>query len=377
MGNDTLQQGIQVAGPVVPNNPADTYPTHDCRLGKGGFRIMGTVPDRDAIPISRLRHGMRVKCLDDGLVYELKTSYDFLAAPVANNWTIVETGTSLQETFYVDPATGDDNNNGTQAAPFQTISKAFTEAIVSLALLNEVNINLAEGVYGLVQGLANVTTNVSGIINVTGNTAIPASVICTGPGLGIGNYWTLNAPNLEINVNGFVMREATILIRNIASRLKVHFMDFSEFAVPIQNESPYASTYFVQNAFGNSQINGPLEPNAGTYVFRNLNGGLLDIDQDLATINTNYGIQTQGRLFTRISRFLDFHLLPFAVAYGLKIETGTYCNLQSRFDVDGTAAQELLANANLAIINHGIIEMPFSVNMNFNNWIFFCEVFTN
>jgi len=144
-------------------------------------------------------------------------------------------------------------------------------------------------------------------------------------------------------------------------------MDFSEFAVPIQNESPYASTYFVQNAFGNSQINGPLEPNAGTYVFRNLNGGLLDIDQDLATINTNYGIQTQGRLFTRISRFLDFHLLPFAGAYGLKIETGTYCNLQSRFDVDGTAAQELLANANLAIINHGIIEMPFSVNMNFNN----------
>lgn len=56
----TSISGTNVSAPVVPFDTADSYPTHDAAYGKGGFRSVATISDRDAIPATRKTVGMRV-----------------------------------------------------------------------------------------------------------------------------------------------------------------------------------------------------------------------------------------------------------------------------------------------------------------------------
>lgn len=67
-------KGTQVAAMVVPFTDADKYATHDAEYGKGGFRSVSTIEDRDAIPVERKTEGMIVRVTANGLNYEWKNN---------------------------------------------------------------------------------------------------------------------------------------------------------------------------------------------------------------------------------------------------------------------------------------------------------------
>lgn len=67
-------KGTQVAASIVPFTDLDTYATHDAEYGKGGFRSVSTIKDRDAIPVERKTEGMIVRVTANGLNYEWKNN---------------------------------------------------------------------------------------------------------------------------------------------------------------------------------------------------------------------------------------------------------------------------------------------------------------
>lgn len=67
-------KGTQVAAIVVPFTDADKYATHDAKYGKGGFRSVSTIEDRNAIPVERKTEGMIVRVTANGLNYEWKNN---------------------------------------------------------------------------------------------------------------------------------------------------------------------------------------------------------------------------------------------------------------------------------------------------------------
>lgn len=52
--------GVNVIAPVVPFDTADVHPSHEARYGKGGYRTVATLVERDAIPAPRREAGMLV-----------------------------------------------------------------------------------------------------------------------------------------------------------------------------------------------------------------------------------------------------------------------------------------------------------------------------
>lgn len=70
----TELKGTNVAGMVVPFTSDDKYATHDAQYGKGGFRSVATIAERDAIPAERKTDGMIVHVTANGLNYEWKNN---------------------------------------------------------------------------------------------------------------------------------------------------------------------------------------------------------------------------------------------------------------------------------------------------------------
>ena len=62
---------VSVTGFVAPTDSADTYPSHSEEYGKGGYRSVDTLTDRDAIPAARRKAGMAVKVLANKMEYIL------------------------------------------------------------------------------------------------------------------------------------------------------------------------------------------------------------------------------------------------------------------------------------------------------------------
>ena len=62
---------VSVTGFVAPTDSADTYPSHSEEYGKGGYRSVDTLTDRDAIPAARRKAGMVVKVLSNKMEYIL------------------------------------------------------------------------------------------------------------------------------------------------------------------------------------------------------------------------------------------------------------------------------------------------------------------
>lgn len=58
-------RGTNVASPIVPFTSDDNFPTHLAEFGKGGFRTVETIEDRNAIPIERREAGMLVYVIND------------------------------------------------------------------------------------------------------------------------------------------------------------------------------------------------------------------------------------------------------------------------------------------------------------------------
>lgn len=58
-------RGTNVASPIVPFTSDDSFPTHLAEFGKGGFRTVETIEDRNAIPSERKEAGMLVYVIND------------------------------------------------------------------------------------------------------------------------------------------------------------------------------------------------------------------------------------------------------------------------------------------------------------------------
>jgi hypothetical protein len=56
----TQLKGTNVLAPVVPFDTADPYPSHVAAYGKGGYRSVADVSERDGIPSLRREAGMAV-----------------------------------------------------------------------------------------------------------------------------------------------------------------------------------------------------------------------------------------------------------------------------------------------------------------------------
>ena len=70
----TNSQGTDIISMIVPTNHADTYATHDSFYGKGGWREVNTLDERNAIPEERRRIGMVVYVRETFKAYLLKNS---------------------------------------------------------------------------------------------------------------------------------------------------------------------------------------------------------------------------------------------------------------------------------------------------------------
>lgn len=62
--------GTNVAAGIVPYTDLDKYATHDAYYGKGGFRSVDTISERDAIPTERKTKGMVVIVNADNKAYQ-------------------------------------------------------------------------------------------------------------------------------------------------------------------------------------------------------------------------------------------------------------------------------------------------------------------
>lgn len=64
--------GVNLTSCIVPCTDEDNYPTHDSFYGKGGWREVRTVEERDAIPQERRKVGMAVRVTSINKTYILK-----------------------------------------------------------------------------------------------------------------------------------------------------------------------------------------------------------------------------------------------------------------------------------------------------------------
>lgn len=67
----TMNKGQLVTSTIVPAHELDTYATHDSIYGKGGWREVKTLAERDAIPMERRRQGMVVYVQENFTAYLL------------------------------------------------------------------------------------------------------------------------------------------------------------------------------------------------------------------------------------------------------------------------------------------------------------------
>jgi hypothetical protein len=59
--------GTIVVANIIPSSPKDTYPTHHANFGRGGYKTVSSIEERDAIPVDRLTVGTEVRVtLSDG-----------------------------------------------------------------------------------------------------------------------------------------------------------------------------------------------------------------------------------------------------------------------------------------------------------------------
>lgn len=64
--------GVNISSCIVPCTDEDNYPTHDSIYGKGGWREVRTIEERNAIPMERRKLGMAVYVTQLSKLYILK-----------------------------------------------------------------------------------------------------------------------------------------------------------------------------------------------------------------------------------------------------------------------------------------------------------------
>lgn len=66
-------RGTNVASPILPFADTDRFPTHLAEYGKGGYRTVANLSDRDSIPTERQEEGMLVWVTSNETLYQLRS----------------------------------------------------------------------------------------------------------------------------------------------------------------------------------------------------------------------------------------------------------------------------------------------------------------
>jgi hypothetical protein len=70
----TQIRGTNVLAPVVPFDTTDSHASHEARYGKGGYRSVSDIAERDAIPQLRREAGMLVWVIDTQKAWRLNAN---------------------------------------------------------------------------------------------------------------------------------------------------------------------------------------------------------------------------------------------------------------------------------------------------------------
>ncbi len=62
---------VLVQSVIAPSREGDNYATHEARWGRGGYRTVEDIAERNAIPTRRREAGMLVFVEEDGITYML------------------------------------------------------------------------------------------------------------------------------------------------------------------------------------------------------------------------------------------------------------------------------------------------------------------
>lgn len=92
-------QGTKVISQIVPPTTEDTFPTHDSIYGKGGWREVATIEERNNISRKRLREGMVVYVSETKTDYKLKSLGEEKDSDI---WEILTTKESEQIRVKID-----------------------------------------------------------------------------------------------------------------------------------------------------------------------------------------------------------------------------------------------------------------------------------
>ena len=90
-------RGTNVIAPVVPFSTTDVHPSHEARYGKGGYRTVATIVERDAIPAPRLEAGMLVHVVAEATAYQLGADLTTWAEFVTGSNPAIGDVTGLQD----------------------------------------------------------------------------------------------------------------------------------------------------------------------------------------------------------------------------------------------------------------------------------------
>ena len=66
-------RGTNVAAPILPFSDGDRFPTHLPKYGKGGYRSVADITERDSIPTERQEEGMLVWVISESTLYQLRS----------------------------------------------------------------------------------------------------------------------------------------------------------------------------------------------------------------------------------------------------------------------------------------------------------------
>lgn len=99
----SIPGSVTVTGFIAPTDSLDSYPTHHEVYGKGGFRAVADLTERNAIPSDRRKEGMLVHVLSNGTTYQLDSDL--------SNWSIY-TSTSLDGVHTSDIIAGENVSSG-------------------------------------------------------------------------------------------------------------------------------------------------------------------------------------------------------------------------------------------------------------------------
>ena len=84
---------IPITGYISPTSDTDTFATHVDTYGKGGYRSVADLTERDAISTERREIGMLVYVVSENTMYQLLSDIENI------NWVIAETLPPLQEDY--------------------------------------------------------------------------------------------------------------------------------------------------------------------------------------------------------------------------------------------------------------------------------------